>query len=55
MEKLNSKQYEILLDLIEKEKEIIRKDSYVNPDLADMYHELGIISVKLYSQLKLDT
>lgn len=54
MEKLNSKEYELLLDLIEKEKESIRKESYSNQEVAEKYHALGIISVKLYTQSKLD-
>lgn len=54
MEKLNQKEYDLLLDLIKKEKDSIRKESYTNEEVAERYHALGIVSVKLYTQSKLE-
>ncbi len=54
MEKLTKQEYQMLLDLIEKERDSIRQASYTNEEVAEQYHTLGIISVKLYTQLKLE-
>lgn len=54
MDKLNKQEIQLLLDLIENRKDSIRQDSYTKEEVAEEYHSLGIISVKLYTQLKLE-
>lgn len=54
MEKLTQEEYNLLSDLINKERDSIRKESYTNENLAERYHVLGIISMKLSTQSKLE-
>ena len=50
MKALTKKEYQILLDLIEKEKYGLEKDIATSEKVKETYHALNLISVKLYTQ-----
>jgi hypothetical protein len=51
MEKLTVKEYKYLIKVITDEMDLIRKDSYTNEKIADHYHDLSFIEMKLDIQL----
>lgn len=53
MEKLNRKDLEILLDLLEKEKESIHTKAIRDAGLRERELDLDFISIKLNSQIKM--
>lgn len=53
MEKLSQEEFEKLLTLVEERQDLIRKESYSNENVAEEYHSLSMISIKLETQKKL--
>lgn len=52
MEKLTIEEYNLLLELIEKEKQAIHKETIHDKDLRDRELDLDFILIKLKAQLK---
>lgn len=50
MEKLNTKEFEVLLELVEEKRSSIRKESYYNQDVRKKDVDLEFISIKLNTQ-----
>lgn len=55
MEKLNKKEYKILINLVEAKRESMRKESYSNVKVRDEFDDLAMILIKLNRQSKLKT
>lgn len=53
MEKLTRKEYQILLELIENEKNEIHQQAIHNKELREKEVDLDFISIKINSQLKM--
>ena len=51
MQELTLEQYEKLINLVDAKIDSIRKSSYSDETVADEYHELGFIKIKLDAQL----
>lgn len=52
MEQLTAKDYKLLIELIEKEKDSIHKEAIHNKELREKEIELDFIKIKLDTQLK---
>ena len=53
MEKFNQEDYKVLIDLVEKEKELIHKEAIHDKDLRAKEIDLDFIKIKLETQSKM--
>ena len=54
MEKLSREEYDQLIQLVESRRDNIRQKSYSDPEIYEEYVDLGMISIKLNSQKKIN-
>lgn len=54
MEKLSREEYDQLIQLVDSRRDSIRQKSYSDPEVYEEYVDLGMISIKLNSQKKIN-
>lgn len=54
MEKLTTQEYKAITSIIKKEQDSIRKESYTDRSVAEKYHQLTFIIIKLNAQMEIN-